>query len=51
LASITLHPREQVELSFIEVEGADGMGEIACRIEGLWRECILYEIPIMAISE
>lgn len=48
LASIRLDPRKQVTLEFFP--GADGTGEIACRIEGPWRECILYEIPVMAIS-
>lgn len=27
------------------------MGEIECEIRGPWRDCILYEIPIMATSE
>jgi nicotinate phosphoribosyltransferase len=47
LAGITLHPQEQVKLEFLAAE--DGTGEISCHIEGLWRECILYEVPIMAI--
>ncbi|BEJ17631.1 hypothetical protein CspHIS471_0610320 [Cutaneotrichosporon sp. HIS471] len=47
LASTTLHPQEQVKLSFHE--GEDGNGEISVHIQGLWRECILYEVPIMAI--
>lgn len=25
------------------------MGEIECWIEGVWTECILYEVPIMSI--
>lgn len=50
LASIHLHPKEQVRLQF-HPKGSDDMGEISCEIEGLWRECILYEVPIMAISE
>lgn len=49
LASIKLDPRNQVKLEFLPTE--DGTGEISCRIEGPWRECILYEIPVMAISE
>jgi nicotinate phosphoribosyltransferase len=49
LEGMRLHPREQVKLVFDADE--DGFGRINCAIEGLWRECILYEIPIMAISE
>lgn len=26
-------------------------GEIECHIEGVWRECILYEVPIMSICK
>ncbi len=26
------------------------MGGIECTIQGLWRDCILYEVPIMSIS-
>lgn len=50
LASIRLNPREQVQLTFVPKEGED-MGEIACVIHGLWRDCILYEVPIMSISK
>lgn len=49
LQQLRLNPREQVRLAFIEKE--DGMGEIECEISGPWRDCILYEIPIMATSE
>lgn len=31
-------------------ERAD-MGEIQCVIKGLWKEVILYEVPIMSICE
>jgi hypothetical protein len=37
-------------LTFVPKEGED-MGEIACVIHGLWRDCILYEVPIMSISK
>ncbi|KAL1412964.1 nicotinate phosphoribosyltransferase [Vanrija albida] len=47
LTNIRLTPKEQVRLTFIA--GEDGLGEIACEIEGPWRETILYEVPIMAI--
>ena len=26
------------------------MGELECLIEGVWRDCIIYEVPIMSIS-
>jgi nicotinic acid phosphoribosyltransferase len=32
-------------------KGDDGMGEITCSIEGVWRETILYEVPILAICK
>lgn len=50
LASIQLKPRQQVGVTFEPQEGED-MGLISCRIEGLWRECILYEVPIMSICK
>lgn len=49
LASLRLRPKEQVELTFHPVSGSDGMGEIQCVIKGLWKEVILYEVPIMSI--
>jgi len=50
LQGMTLHPEEQVKLEFVP-KGDDGMGEITCSIEGVWRETILYEVPILAICE
>ena len=46
--SLILRPLEQVKLTFIPKEGE--MGELECLIEGLWRDCIIYEVPIMSIS-
>ena len=37
-------------MTFVPREG-DDMGEVECLIEGLWRECILYEVPIMSICK
>jgi nicotinate phosphoribosyltransferase len=51
LESMTLHPQEQVSLTFVPKDSDAEWGEIDCRIEGLWRECILYEVPIMSIRE
>lgn len=51
LASIRLHPRDQVGLRFIPKSEDERMGEIECTIEGMWRECILYEVPIMSIRK
>lgn len=50
LASIRLNPREQVQLEFVPKEGQD-MGEIQCNIQGVWRDTILYEVPIMSICK
>jgi nicotinate phosphoribosyltransferase len=50
LQAMTLHPEEQVKLEFVP-KGDDGMGEITCSIEGVWRETILYEVPILAICK
>lgn len=47
LSSIKLSPKEQVKLEFIPKAG--DKGEIGCLIEGLWRETILYEVPLLAI--
>jgi nicotinic acid phosphoribosyltransferase len=59
LGSMRLDPVNQVSLTFVPRTGAaeDGemgemgeMGEIECVIKGLWRDCILYEVPVMSIS-
>jgi nicotinate phosphoribosyltransferase len=50
LAGLVLKPEEQVALTFHPTEQND-WGTIQCAITGLWRECILYEVPIMSISE
>ena len=50
LQGMRLHPEQQVKLEFVP-KGDDGMGEITCSIEGVWRETILYEVPILAICK
>ena len=51
LSSMRLDPVKQVKMTFVP-KGDDGqLGEIECAITGLWRDCILYEVPIMSISE
>jgi nicotinate phosphoribosyltransferase len=50
LESMRLHPQEQVALTFVPKTEDGEWGEIDCAIQGLWRECILYEVPIMSIS-
>jgi nicotinate phosphoribosyltransferase len=50
LSNMTLHPEEQVKLDFVP-KGDEGMGEITCSIAGVWRETILYEVPILAICK
>jgi nicotinate phosphoribosyltransferase len=50
LQGMSLHPEDQVKLEFVP-KGVDGMGEITCSIEGVWRETILYEVPILAICK
>ncbi|CAD6574697.1 MAG: nicotinate phosphoribosyltransferase, partial [Tremellales sp. Tagirdzhanova-0007] len=47
LSSLILRPQDQVKLTFIPKEGE--MGELECLIEGVWRDCIIYEVPIMSI--
>jgi nicotinate phosphoribosyltransferase len=49
LSSLILRPQEQVNLIFHPKDSSD-MGEIECVIRGLWKECILYEVPIMSIG-
>lgn len=51
LASMRLDPVNQVKLTFVPKSEDGQMGEVQCVIEGLWRDCILYEVPIMSISE
>jgi nicotinic acid phosphoribosyltransferase len=35
----------------MEEERPEDMGLIEIDVRGPWRECILYEVPLMAISE
>lgn len=54
LTSIRLDPVSQVQLDFEPKpsgEGGPEMGQIRCTISGPWRDTILYEVPIMAISQ
>ena len=55
LENLTLHPDEQVQLEFFVKEkredDSDDLGLIELGVKGLWRECILYEVPLMAIRE
>lgn len=37
-------------MRFVPKSQDGAMGEIECQIEGAWKECILYEVPIMSIS-
>lgn len=49
-----LDPVNQVKLTFMpggSNEKGEEMGEIACAIEGPWKDTILYEVPIMAICK
>ena len=48
---MSLHPKEQVKMTFVPKSDDGETGEIECMIEGVWRECIMYEVPIMSISE
>jgi nicotinate phosphoribosyltransferase len=48
LTNMALQPKDQVKLDFVPTTDS-GMGEITCSIEGLWRDTILYEVPILAI--
>ena len=50
LQDMKLHPEDQVKLDFVP-RNDEGMGEITCSIEGVWRETILYEVPILAICK
>ncbi|EIW73623.1 hypothetical protein TREMEDRAFT_71010 [Tremella mesenterica DSM 1558] len=51
LTSLRLNPQEEVVLTF-HPETPDGKwGKIECVIRGLWRVCILYEVPIMSIDK
>jgi nicotinate phosphoribosyltransferase len=49
LKSLRLRPKEQVELS-IRPANEPGFVDIDIRIQGLWVETILYEIPILALT-
>jgi nicotinate phosphoribosyltransferase len=49
LKSFRLHPGEQVELSFKELD-ASSYGDLHITIRGLWVETILYEIPLLALT-
>ena len=45
-----LNPEDQVKMSFVPKSDDGQMDEIECVITGLWRDTILYEVPVMSIS-
>ncbi len=57
LSNLRLDPSNQVDMTFIPKERPQNeshndvveFGEIAINIKGLWKECILYEVPLMYI--
>lgn len=65
LENLRLHPEEQVIVDFVlkqrakRAQDGNGAGEedeedlglIELGVRGLWRECILYEVPLMAIRK
>ena len=50
LSNIHLDPDNQVKMAFHQKDHL-GVGEISIEIEGPWKDCILYEVPIMSIRE
>lgn len=50
LGNMRLDPVNQVNLAFLPRSDDGQMGEIQCVITGLWRDCIMYEVPVMSIS-
>ena len=49
LKSFRLHPSEQAEVSFKELD-ASAYGDLHITVRGLWVETILYEIPLLALT-
>jgi nicotinate phosphoribosyltransferase len=49
LKTFRLHPSEQVELSFKELDASE-YGDLNITVRGLWVETILYEIPLLALT-
>lgn len=51
LKSFRFHPTDHVHLDFVPVDGGDGdQGDVRIRIDGLWVDTILYEIPLLALT-
>jgi len=54
LKEFRLRPREQVTMTFREVDGIQGaeddIGDVEIAISGTWLETILYEIPLLALT-
>jgi nicotinate phosphoribosyltransferase len=51
LSSMRLDPVQQVKLTFRPKSSGSLWGEIECVITGPWRDCIMYEVPILSICE
>lgn len=49
LKAFRLRPRQQVELSFKELDGS-GYGDLHISVRGLWVDTILYEVPLLALT-
>ncbi|KAL1636607.1 nicotinate phosphoribosyltransferase, partial [Neofusicoccum ribis] len=51
LSTFRLHPDRQVVLSFKpDLDDESQFGELSIHVEGLWKETILYEIPLLALT-
>ncbi|KAK4634981.1 Nicotinate phosphoribosyltransferase [Fulvia fulva] len=54
LRTFRLHPSEQVKLSFTSVKtgdvSEDHPGDIDLSVHGVWKDTILYEIPLLALT-
>jgi nicotinate phosphoribosyltransferase len=54
LASFSLRPKEQVSVSFVPLTSdpvvETSLGDLYLNIHGLWKETILYEIPLLALT-
>jgi len=50
LEAFRYDPENQVQCQFIPDQGEDAqLGDLSLEVKGLWKDVILYEVPLMAI--
>lgn len=53
LSTFRLYPKEQIDIKFTPIDDTgndDDAGDLEYTVKGLWKDTILYEIPLLALT-